>query len=300
MPAVHLPADVELADRLAFGLTGRQLLTLGASALVAYGSESLLAVIAPLPVALAGALLTAAAGIGLSLASHDGLRGEELVLALARFALSPRTLLLAPDGLPVPLPGERYRRAAALEPPVARIFASGLVELADRSHCRILRASGTSFALREPDEQAAVVAAFGSFLNGLGAPIQIQVSREAASLEPQARALELGAAGLGPALGAAAADHARYLRGLGTGEAPLQRRRILLVLRSAEQRAELAGAALARGAAQAAELLGAAGVVLAPLSGAEASALLARELAPPGLPGETRLEGVIGARAPRR
>src|ERR1700722_13322564 len=115
MPAVHLPAHVELADRLAFGLTGRQLLTLGASALLAYGSESVLALVAPLTVELAGALLTNAAGIRLSLASRDGLRGEELVLALALFALSPRTLLIAPDGLPLPLPGERRRRAAALE-----------------------------------------------------------------------------------------------------------------------------------------------------------------------------------------
>jgi len=299
MPGVHVPADVELADRLAFGLTGRQLLILGASALLAYGSESLIVLVAPLPVALAGALLTAACGVGLSLASHDGLRGEELLLGLARFAFSPRTLLLAPEGLPLPLPGERPLRAAALEPPVARILASGLVELADASHCLILRASGTSFALREAEEQAAFVTAFGSFLNGLGAPIQIQVSREAASLEPLARALEQGAERLGPGIAAAARDHARFLRGLGSGEAPLQRRRILLVLRSAQQRGELAEAALARSARQASELLGGAGVSLQPLTGAEASALLARVLAPPGAPGEARLEGVIRARARR-
>ena len=33
---VKLPADVELEDKLAFGLTARQLLLLGATALISY------------------------------------------------------------------------------------------------------------------------------------------------------------------------------------------------------------------------------------------------------------------------
>lgn len=34
---VRLPADVELEDKLAFGLTARQLFLLGATALLSYG-----------------------------------------------------------------------------------------------------------------------------------------------------------------------------------------------------------------------------------------------------------------------
>jgi hypothetical protein len=302
MPAVRLPANVELEDRLAFGLTGRQLALLAASAVAAYAAEALLAALLPLPLALGGAVLTAAAGLAVALTRRDGLRGEELALALTRFALSPRRLVLAPDGLPAPFPGRHpapaQRRAAALEPPVSRILASGLVELADGSHCLLLRARGTSFALRDGGEQAAFVAAFARFLNGLAAPVQIHVARERASLEAHARELEQRAGSLGAELAAAAADHARYLRSLGEGEAPLSRRRILLVLRSRERDGELAQAALRRSAQQAAELLQGAGVTLAPLAGEEAAALLARSLgAAEPLPPGSRLEGVIGARA---
>jgi hypothetical protein len=295
--AVRLPANVELEDRLAFGLTGRQLAFLATGALLAFGCESLLASFLPLAFALAAGFLVAAAGAALALAQRDGLRGDELALALARHLLSPRLALLAPEGLPAPLAGERQRPAGALSPPVTRILASGLVELADGSHCRILRARGTSFALRDEGEQAAFVAAFGRFLNGLAAPVQIHVAREPASLEAHARELELGSAAFGPAIAAAASEHARYLRGLGSGAAALSRRRILLVLRSPERRGELAEAALARGAAQAVELLAAAQVSLEPLAGGETAALLARELAPPGAPEGSRLEGVIGAQA---
>jgi hypothetical protein len=293
MPGVHLPADVELEDRLAFGLTGRQLAILAATVAGAYGTEALLGAIVPLPLALAGATLAALAGAALALARRDGLHGDELALALARFALAPRTLVLAPDGLPAPL---TRGRLGVLEPPVARIYGSGLVERADGTHCRLLRATGTSFALRDPAEQAAFVAAFARFLNGVGSPLQIHVSHEPASLEPHARAIERGADGLPDLLAAAAADHARYLRGLGNAETPLLRRRILIVLACAHRSADEAAAALAHSADQACELLAGAGVALAPLTGDEAAAVLAALVAPPGAPPGSRLEGVVGAR----
>ena len=294
---MRVPANVELEDRLAFGLTGRQLAVLAATVVCAYGLESLLAALLPTPVALAAALLVGAAGITLALARHAGLRGEQLALALARFALAPRRLVLAPDGLPGPLPGAHAQRIARLEPPVRRILASGLVELADGSHCRILAARGTSFALRGADEQAAFVAAFGRFLNGASEPLQIVVQREPASLEGHVRTLERGARELAPGIRAAAAEHARFLRRLGEGEGPLLRRRILLVLRSSERLGALAEAALSRAAAQASELLGGAEISLEPLAGEEVAALLARSLDPPGPPAGSGLEGLIRARS---
>ena len=53
MERVRLPADVELEDRLAFGLTARQLLLLFATALTAYGGYAFAATVAPLPLAVA-------------------------------------------------------------------------------------------------------------------------------------------------------------------------------------------------------------------------------------------------------
>ncbi|MGH2930378.1 MAG: PrgI family mobile element protein, partial [Solirubrobacteraceae bacterium] len=51
---VRLPADVELEDKLAFGLTARQLLLLGATALLSYTLYTLAA--SALPLALAATL----------------------------------------------------------------------------------------------------------------------------------------------------------------------------------------------------------------------------------------------------
>ncbi len=299
MPGIRIPADVELEDRLAFGLTGRQLGLLGAGALGAYGVGALLAGIAPLPLALAGALLTALLAALAALARRDGLRGEQLALAAGRHLLGPRLLLLAPEGLPGRLPGPRERRAGALSPPVRRILACGLVQLADGSHCALLQASGTSFGLREQGEQAAFVAAFARFLNGLAAPAQILVTREPASLERHARELEATARGTAGPLAAAAVEHAHYLRSL-AGSGGLTRRRILVVLRSPQRDSGLAQGTLERAAAQAAELLLGAGVGLTRLDGAEAAALLAGALAAPGPAADSRLEGVTSLRASRR
>lgn len=296
MPPVRVPADVDLEDRLAFGLTGRQLAILAATLACAYAVEALTASLAPRPLALAAAALVGGAGLMLAIVRRGGLRGEALALAAARHLLAPRRLVLAPDGLPGALPGPRLR-LGLLEPPVVRVRASGVVELADGSHCRILRARGTSFALRSPEEQAAYVAAFGRCLNGLAEPLQIVVRRESASLEGHAEAVERAASELpGPAR-AAAAEHARFLRALGGGETPLWRRSILVVV-SSRDRAELAEAALERAAAQATELLRGAEVSLSALDGAETAALLARVIAPPGPPPGSHLEGVIHANAP--
>ncbi len=298
MAAVKVPADVELEDRLAFGLTGKQLLILTGAAVCAYGVDLLLAPLLPTPFALAASVLAAAGGIVLALARRDGMAGDQLAVAVARFLFAPRLRLLAPEGLPAPLPGgPPGARFAPLELPLVRILRSGLVELADGSHCRLLRAEGTSFELRAPGEQAAFVAAFARFLNGLQQPVQIVVRGEQVTLEPQAAELDRHARSLEGGLRAAASDHARFLRSLGGGAEPLRRRQLVLVLASREPR-ELVELALARSASQAAELLAGAGIELAPLDGEQTAALLACCLDPPGPPAGSQLEGAISA-APR-
>ena len=56
-----------------------------------------------------------------------------------------------------PSPGAATSELRRLLERVRRVLASGLVELADGSHCRLLAAHGTSFELRSPDEQHAFV-----------------------------------------------------------------------------------------------------------------------------------------------
>lgn len=295
MPAVKVPADVELADRLAFGLTGKQLVLLAGAAVAAYGCFLLLSPLLPTPLAAAAPLLLAAGGGLLALVRHDGLSGDQLALALARFTLTPKRQLLAPEGLPSRLPGApRQPRLAALDIPIRRVLASGLVELADGNNCRLLTARGTSFELRSPEEQHAFVAAFARFLNALGDAVQIVVQSEPASLAPHADRLADAGEWQAPGLRAAALDHARFLRALADTR-PLRRRRILVVLRSAQRRREPAEAALGRLAADATELLLAAGVALHPLDGDQAAQLLAASLDPPGPPDGSQRQGEIHA-----
>lgn len=295
MAAVKVPADVELEDRLAFGLTAKQLAIFAATAVSAYGSFLVLAPVVPTPLTVAAMGLVAAGGMLVALVRHDGLAGDQLALALARFALAPKRQVLAPDGLPTPLPSApRQPRVAPLDVPVQRILRGGLVQLADRSHCRLLTAHGTSFELRSEAEQAAFVAGFARFLNALSEPVQIDVRSEPVTLDLQAERIEAGVAAEAAALRRAAFDHARHLRSLGRTQ-PLSRRRILLVLHAREPRLELAEATLARRTAQAVELLAAAGVTLEPLDGDAAAYLLAATLAAPGPPFGSDLEGVIHA-----
>jgi hypothetical protein len=231
--------------------------------------------------------------VALALVRHAGLPGDRLALAALRFTASPRLRVLAPEGLSARLRGARAApRIAPLALPLRRITPSGIVELVDGSHCLLLAASGSGFELRAPAEQAALVAAFGRFLNGLVEPVQILVRSEEVSLAGHAERLERAAGALAAPLRAAAEAHAAYLRALGAGGKPLRRRRIVLVLRTARQ-AATAEIALARAADQAAELLGAAAVDLTRLGGEEAAALLARSLDAPGPADGIRLAGVI-------
>jgi hypothetical protein len=293
MAGVKVPADVERADRLAFGLTGRQLVLIAAAAVAGYGLAGALAGLLPEPFPLAAGALVAVAGAALALVRHAGLPGDRLALAAVRFAAGPRRRVLAPEGLPGRLrPAPAGTRIAPLALPLRRIATSGVVELADGSHCLLLAASGSGFELRAAAEQAALVAAFARFLNGLAEPVEIHVRSERVSLAAHAERLEREGRALAAPLCAAAASHAAYLRALGAGGEPLRRRRIVLVLRTTRQPAT-AAVALMRAADQATELLGAAAVELTPVGGEEAAALLARSLDPPGPADGVRLSGVI-------
>src|SRR6266581_2268178 len=81
MERVRLPADVELEDRLAFGLTARQLLLLFATALTAYGAYAGAASMMPLPLAVAAAAPLALTGSLLALGRFEGLPADRLAQA---------------------------------------------------------------------------------------------------------------------------------------------------------------------------------------------------------------------------
>jgi hypothetical protein len=293
---VRLPADVELEDRLAFGLTARQLLLLFATALTAYGGYAFAATVAPLPLAVAAAAPLALAGTLLALGRFESLPADRLALAALRHLRTPRRRVLAPQGLPAPLDSlPTQRKLAPLDLPVRTILHSGLVDLDDGRFALLLRASGTGFSLRSEEEQAALVEAFGRFLNALVEPIEIVVRSEPVELAPLLARLQEQADVLPvAALAEAARAHVHFLAELAAREG-VRRREILLVLSTRAREKQQAQLELTRRAGEAQELLRAAGVELRPLEGEQAAALLARALDPPGPPLGATLEGVVRA-----
>lgn len=291
---VRLPADVEQPDKLAFNLDVRQLTSLGATALVGYGLFSLAKQALPLPVAAALVAPLVLVGVLLAFGRRDGLAGDQLALAAARFLARPRLRLLAPDGLPTRVAGAPSRpRAAGLDLPVRSVLRSGLVDLGAQGFCRLLRASASSFALRTDEEQEAMVAAFARYLNGLTQPIEIAVRSEPVNLDAWAAQLTRTAAASGnPALAAAAADHARFTAALGE-RTEVRRREILLILHGPRGERTSAQAELERRAGETIEMLRTAGVELESLDGTETARLLARTLDPPGPPAGSHFEGTV-------
>ncbi len=295
MAAVKVPADVELEDRLAFGFTAKQLALLAVTAVCAYGAFLGASSLLPAPLRLAPPVLVVAAGAGLALVRHHGLAGDQLALALLRFALAPKRRVHGDGPQPARLPGTpRQPRLAPLDIPIRRILANGLVQLANGSHCLLLVARGSSFELRSADEQEAFVAVFERFLNARTDAIQLSVRSERASLAPYADRIERDATELPAGLCAAALDHAAFLRGLAAVR-PLFRRRVVLTLHTRETLVEQAQPVLLRLAAEAVELLRGAEVALEQLDGERAAALLAASLDPPGPPAGAHLTGVIHA-----
>ena len=293
---MRLPADVELEDRLAFGLTARQLLLLFATALTAYGGYAFAATLMPLPLAVAAAAPLALAGTLLALGRFESLPADRLALAALAHLRAPRRRVLAPTGLPAPLRGlPAPPRLAPLALPVRAILRSGVVELEGGSSCLLLRAGGTGFVLRSEEEQAALVEAFGRFLNALAEPVEIVVRSEPVELAPLLARLQEQADVLPvAALAEAARSHLRFLAELAAREG-VRRREILLVLSTRAREKQNTQLELTRRAGEAQELLRAAGVELRPLDGDQAAALLARALDPPGPPLGATLEGVVRA-----
>lgn len=290
---IRLPADVEMEDRLAFGLTARQLVILVVTALACYAVFAGAGSALPMPVATVLAAPLALVGVALALGRRDGLSGDRLALAAARHLSQSQRRVTAPEGLPVRLADAPTQPSVSLlRVPVRAILRSGVVELADGSNCLLLVASGTSWALRSKEEQSALVEAYGRFLNSLVEDTSIVVRSEPVDLAQHASEIEQSAQGLPhPALRDCAHTYAEFLSQL-AGEG-LRRRQILLVLSTRTRERDAARTALERRASEATGLLRAAGVDLSALDGEHAAALLLGALEPPGSPTGSQLAGVV-------
>jgi hypothetical protein len=281
---VRVPADVERPDKLMGGLTARQLAILALAAVVLWAGYAATRRLVPAAVYAAAAIPLAAAAVVLAVGRIEGTSADRYLLAALAHRRSPRRMVPAPGGVPAApalVAGQAGPAPVPLRLAIAGVDEHGVVDLGGGGQALICRANASSFLLRTPAEQEAMVAGFARWLNSLSEPVQIVVRAERVDLAPTVAALEDAAPGLPhPDLEAAALDHAGFLAGL--ARRGLLARQVLVVLRQATTTGGTGEGAegLDRRAGDAAAALAAAGVTLQRLDQEAATQLLARAADP--------------------
>jgi PrgI family protein len=235
--SVHarMPADVDAADKVLYGLTFRQLAILAVAAVIGYGTWNALHTLVPVPVLVGAAVVLGGLVFGLAVGRRDGLPMDVWLLAAVRHSRQPRALSTTDTTAKAPqwvqAPASKVMLPAPLKLPADAVDESGEIHLGD-SQAAMVAATSVNLALRTSDEQAALIDTFGRWLNSLSTPTQIVVSAQPVDLRSAARTLAAAAPELPhPALADAAADHARFLDDLAERRDPL-RRQVLIVTRT--------------------------------------------------------------------
>lgn len=272
---VRIPADVNRPDTLLAGLTARQLAMAAVPALGLWALYRATRTAVPLTAFAVVALPVAAATITLVVGRWHGLSADRFALAALRYATTPRQQVAAPEGVPsLPAWAGRHRSPAVLRTPPQHVDPAGVLDLGPDGSALVCAASAVNFALRTPEEQQALAAAFGRFLNALDSPVLILVSTARVDLRGAIERLDSGAAELAhPALEDAARGHARFLTEL-TARREVLAHRCYVVFRDPAP-PDAARELLARRASEAIGELSSAGVALTPLDRDAATAALA-------------------------
>jgi hypothetical protein len=291
---VKVPSDIDMADRILWDLTGRQVAILAVAFLGATGVYVLLAPLSAVAASAAAAAL-AASGMAVCFARPDGVAAETWLLSAGQHLVAPRFRVLAPEGLPrVPAWARGPRRVGPLALPLSDISDRGAIALGHKRFALVCRASAVNLSLRSEPERQMLIEGLGRFLNSIDAPLSFVVRSERADLRGYLEDIDRHASGLPHrALEDAARAHARFLSSLADRRDVL-RREVNLVFRIGAEDASQAGVRLLQRADEAATLLGGIGIALTPLPGAEVATLLRRACDPEGplapdrqaLPGE--------------
>ncbi|SCF15248.1 PrgI family protein [Micromonospora haikouensis] len=232
-PRAVVPADVNEPDRIAFGLTFRQLGIVGGVGLVAFGVYRRCGHLLP-PVAWIVAGVAVFAGtVVVALGRRDGLPLDVWLRHGFLLSRSPRTFAPgATQASAVAVVADKPRVPAPLRPAVTSVTPAGV--LSSEGGDKVLIACGTTnIHLRTGGEQAALLDGFGRFLNSLTGPAQLVVATQRHDLTAYAQATVDHAPRLPhPALQAAAGDYADFLVDLDSRRDPL-RRQVLAVVTGA-------------------------------------------------------------------
>ncbi|MFI6263254.1 PrgI family protein [Micromonospora sp. NPDC051006] len=281
VPRAVVPANVNEPDRIAFGLTFRQLGIIGGVGLAAFGIHRAFGDLLP-PVAwVAAGVVVFAVAVVVALGRRDGLPLDVWLRHGFTLSRSPRTLTPgAVRASCVAVVAGAPSLPAPLRSPVTALSPSGV--LTTEGSDKVLIACGTTnIHLRTGSEQGALLDGFGRFLNGLTGPAQIVVTAQRHDLTGHAQATVDHAPRLPhPALRAAAGDYAQFLLELDNERDPL-RRQVLAVV---------TGEHTADGAVRA---LSGLGVEAAALDGPAVASALANAVDPfsPPVPGPRAVPG---------
>ncbi|GIE91617.1 PrgI family protein [Actinoplanes regularis] len=280
-PRAVVPANINEPDRIAFGLTFRQLAIIGGPALAGFSCYRTFGPILPPAAWIAAGMVVFSVAVVLAIGRRDGLPLNVWLRHGFTLSRSPRTLapgtarassVAAVAGKPsVPAP---------LRSPVTRVNPAGV--LTSEGTDKVLIACGTTnIHLRTDSEQAALLDAFGRFLNSLTGPAQLLVAAQRHDLTAYAQATADFAPRLPhPALQSAADDYAAFLLDLDAERDPL-RRQVLAVV-TGEHAADAAVRALSG-----------LGVEAAALDGPAVASALANAVDPfsPAVPGPRAVPG---------
>ncbi|WP_245266984.1 PrgI family protein [Saccharomonospora piscinae] len=308
--SARVPADVEKPDKIVFGLTARQAAILGATGLLLWGLyQATHTVVSPV-VFTAVAIPIAGVAFAVVTLRRDGLALDAWLLAAWRQRRAPRRLVPAdnvrgdtvPDA-PAWVGIQAGPLPAPLRLPAEAISTEGAIDLGAQGTAHAAACSTVNFGLRTAGEQNSLIGGFSRWLHSLSGPVQIVVRAQRLDLEPYLDVLADEAGGLPhPALEQACLGHVDFLRELSRSRG-LLRRHVTVVLRQPATgrhgRDTSAAQTVARRAQEAARALRGCEVVVAPLDGAQAHAVLGAAADPNGGPQATRAgtaSGVVTAR----
>jgi hypothetical protein len=281
-PRARIPADVDTPDKIVYGLTARQLAILAVAGVIGYGVFKAVGHLLPAPVLIAVLTPLAGAAIVLALGRRDGLSMDAWLLAAIRHTRHPRHLAPAPAGKTIPAPDWAPEVPAAtplavLRLPAKAIAESGIIDAG--THAVALVACTTvNINLRTGDEQAALLGAYGRWLNSLNGPVQVVISAQRVDLSSHAQRIADGAQSIAnPALADAARDYADFLDDLAARRDPLWRTVTIAVTAAGEKSRDTE---VSRRAEHAASALSSLGIQTAVLDGARVTSVLTTAVDP--------------------
>lgn len=223
---VTVPADVDLADRVLWGLTVRQVVILAPVALGLLAAWRALLGTVPLLVLLALTAPVAAIALALALARVDAVGLDRLAWAALR---GPRGRVAAgavSPGARAVMARLTGRKAVFPKPvtgPAREVRPDGMVDLGPGGVAIALDVGFVNFTLRSGAEQSVLVGAFARLLNATDTHVQVVVSARPVDLGAYLAAFDTRTLRLKGRLAEAAGAHRAWMSELTAGRRLLRR-----------------------------------------------------------------------------